>query len=167
MKLSTGIIEIPLEFDNGDTEYIKIRSRDNGLMERIKNFEKSMHERIQNINFEKYKDDFGKDISIESFDFKSLMEMAPEQLAEIEKKASTLNAIDDEINQQFKDEIDSIFGSDISSKAFKYLQPLDIVDESGIPYIMQVMNAIATELQKRGAKLNEIANNKHAAKYKK
>ena len=40
MKLSTGKVAFPLQFDNGDVENIFINPHDAGLQARIRNFEK-------------------------------------------------------------------------------------------------------------------------------
>mgnify|MGYP003518599898 CR=1 FL=1 len=50
MKLSTGKIALPLQFDNGDVENIFINPHDAGLQDRIKGFETSIHERLKKIN---------------------------------------------------------------------------------------------------------------------
>ena len=50
MKLSTGKIAFPLQFDNGDVENIFINPHDAGLQERIKGFETSIHKRLQKIS---------------------------------------------------------------------------------------------------------------------
>ena len=58
MKLSTGKIAFPLQFDNGDVENIFINPHDAGLQARIRNFENSIKERLQKINLEKHKEAF-------------------------------------------------------------------------------------------------------------
>ena len=72
MKLSTGKVAFPLQFDNGDVENIFINPHDTGLQDRIKGFETSIHERLQKINLEKYKDAFADGVDIGSLDFTSL-----------------------------------------------------------------------------------------------
>ena len=69
MKLSTGKIAFPLQFDNGDVENIFINPHDAGLQDRIKGFETSIHERLQKINLEKHKDAFVDGVDIGNLDF--------------------------------------------------------------------------------------------------
>ena len=84
-------------------------------------------------------------------------------------RSDGLNEIDKELEKEFCAEIDSIFDSDVSSKAFKYVPPLAMVtDENGEceMYIMLVLKALAVEIQKYGDKMNN-ATNKYTQKYAK
>lgn len=169
MKLSTGKIAIPLQFDNGDVENVFINPHDEGLQDRIKGFEASMRERLKKINLEKHKEAFVDGVDIGNLDFSKLMDMSAEELEKITKQTDALNEIDKELEKEFCAEIDSIFDSDVSSKAFKYVPPLDMVtDENGEceMYILLVLKALAIEIQKYGNKMNE-ATNKYTAKYPK
>lgn len=169
MKLSTGKIAIPLQFDNGDVENVFINPHDEGLQDRIKGFEASMHERLKKINLEKHKEAFVDGVDIGNLDFSKLMDMPAEELEKITKQTDALNEIDKELEKEFCAEIDSIFDSDVSSKAFKYVPPLAMVtDENGEceMYILLVLKALAIEIQKYGNKMNE-ATNKYTAKYPK
>jgi hypothetical protein len=169
MKLSTGRISLPLEFDNGDVEHISINPHDAGLQTRIKNFENSIRERIKKINLEKYKDAFVEGVDTSKLDFASLMEMSAEELEKITKQTDAVAEIDKELEREFCAEIDAVFDADVSSKAFKYVPPLAMVEteegESEI-YILLVMKALAVEIQKYGNKMNS-ATNKYTAKYPK
>lgn len=169
MKLSTGKIAFPLQFDNGDVENIFINPHDAGLQSRIKNFETSIHERLQKINIEKHKDAFVDGVDISNLDFTKLMDMSPEELEKITKQTDAIAEIDKELEREFCAEIDSIFDSDVSSKAFKYVPPLAMVpEETGECelYILLVLKALAVEIQKYGNKMNN-ATNKYVAKYPK
>lgn len=171
MKLSTGKIGFPIYFDNGDVETVYINPYDNGLQERIRNFETSIKGRVKKINFEKYKDTFGSGFDVSSLDFNKLVEMSEEELKMFENQTEVLNAIDKEIEKELCEEIDNIFQSDVSSKAFKYVPPLAMIptDENGKGcemYIVLVLQALATEVQKYGKKMNK-ATEKYTSKYKK
>lgn len=169
MKLSTGKIAFPIEFDNGDVENIFINPHDTGLQDRIKGFETSIRERLQKINLEKYKDAFTDGVDIGSLDFTKLMDMSAEEIEKITKQTDAMAEIDKELEREFCEEIDNIFQSDVSSKAFKYVPPLAMVpDENGECelYILLVLKALAIEIQKYGNKMNE-ATNKYVAKYPK
>ena len=169
MKLSTGKIAFPLQFDNGDVENIFINPHDAGLQDRIKGFETSIHERLQKINLEKHKDAFVDGVDIGNLDFTKLMDMSAEELEKITKQTDAMAEIDKEFEREFCAEIDNIFQSDVSSKAFKYVPPLAMVpDENGECelYILLVLKALAIEIQKYGNKMNN-ATNKYVAKYPK
>jgi hypothetical protein len=169
MKLSTGKIAFPLQFDNGDVENVFINPHDTGLQQRIKGFEKSIHERLQKINLEKHKDAFVDGVDIGNLDFTKLMDMSAEELEKITKQTNAMAEIDKELEREFCAEIDNIFQSDVSSKAFKYVPPLAMVpDENGECelYILLVLKALAIEIQKYGNKMNN-ATNKYVSKYSK
>ena len=169
MKLSTGKVAFPLQFDNGDVENIMINPHDTGLKSRIKNFENSIRARLQKINLEKHKDAFADGVDIGNLDFAKLMDMSAEELEKITKQTDAMAEIDKELEKEFCAEIDEIFQSDVSSKAFKYVPPLAMVsDENGEceMYILLVLKALAIEIQKYGNKMNN-ATNKYVAKYPK
>lgn len=169
MKLSTGKVAFPLQFDNGDIENIMINPHDTGLQERIKNFETSIHSRLQKINLEKHKEAFADGVDIGNLDFTKLLDMSAEELEKITKQTDAMAEIDKELEREFCAEIDSIFDSDVSNKAFKYVPPLAMVaDENGDceMYILLVLKALAMEIQKYGNKMNN-ATNKYVAKYPK
>ena len=169
MKLSTGKVAFPLQFDNGDIENIFINPHDTGLQTRIRNFENSIKERLQKINLEKYKEAFVDGVDVSNLDFSKLMDMSAEELEKITKQTDAMNEIDKELEKEFCAEIDNIFQSDVSSKAFKYVPPLAMVpDENGECelYILLVLKALAIEIQKYGNKMNN-ATNKYVAKYPK
>lgn len=165
MKLSTGKVAIPLRFDNGDVENIFINPYDEELQKRIKNFETSIRARFQKINLEKHKDAFVDGIDIGNFDFTKMMGMSQEELEKITKQTDAMAEIDKELEKELCAEIDHIFQSDVSSKAFKYVPPLAMVmDENGEceMQILLVLKAMAIEIQKYGNKMN-----KYVAKYPK
>ena len=169
MKLSTGKVAFPLHFDNGDVENIYINPHDKTLMDRIKNFENSIHKRLEKMKLDKYEDAFKDGVDISSLDFDKLMNMSGEELEKITKQTDALNEIDKELEKYFCDEIDEIFQSDVSSKAFKYVPPLAMVEaENKEPemYILLVLKALAVEVQKYGNSMQN-ATNKYVAKYPK
>ena len=169
MKLSTGKVAFPLEFDNGDVEQIMINPHDAKLQERIKGFEKAIQKRMNSIDLEKYKDAFTKNTNMSDITFDNLMKMSAEELDKIYSDANTLSELDKEIEKEFCEELDLVFDSDISSKAFKYVPPLAMVEsEEGEPeiYILLVLKALALEIQKYGNKAN-ARTNKYTEKYPK
>lgn len=169
MKLSTGRVSFPLYFENGDVEYIFINPHDSELQGRINNFESSIRERLRKINIEKHKEAFADGVDIGSLDFTKLMDMSAEEIEKITKQTSAMSEIDKELEREFCAEIDSIFDTDVSKKAFKYVPPLAMVEtEDGEceMYIMLVLKALALEIQKYGNKMNDVSN-KYIKKYPK
>ena len=169
MKLSTGKVAFPLQFDNGDVENVFINPHDTGLQERIKNFESSLKARLDEIKLEKHKEAFADNVDFTSLDFDKLMQMSGEELEKITKQTEAIAKLDKEIEKEFCNELDKVFDSDVSSKAFKYVPPLAMVEtEEGEceMYILLVLKALALEIQKHGNKMSE-ATNKYTAKYPK
>ena len=169
MKLSTGKVRLPLEFDNGDVEYVMINPYDPKLQERIKGFEASISARIKNLNFEKYKEALAEDLDLGEIDFENLINLPQEDLEKIAKQTEVLAQIDKEIEAEFCAELDAIFDDNVSEKAFKYVSPLATVpgeDGESEVYLVLVLKALAVEIQKCGKNLNSI-NNKYTEKYPK
>ncbi|MBO5854364.1 MAG: hypothetical protein J6Q61_06475 [Bacteroidales bacterium] len=150
-------------------ENVMINPHDSGLQDRIKGFEKSIKARLQKINLEKHKEAFADGVNIATLDFETLVNMSEEELEKITKQTDAMVEIDKEIEKELCEEIDAIFNSDVSSKAFKYVPPLAMIpDENGDceMYILLVLKALAVEIQKYGDKMNN-ATNKYVAKYPK
>jgi hypothetical protein len=175
MKLSTGKVAFPIEFDNGDVETIYFNPNDREFIQRVMNFENSINERIKNINVEKYKAniDDGIDINIDIDNLSKLEEMTPDEMESLRKKIGAVIDIDKEYQNALKDELNDIFKSDISSKVFKYCEPMDnviITDENGNEtskmFIMQFIEAFSEEIKKHQAKVSP-AMKKHLDKYAK
>lgn len=169
MKLSTGKVAFPLHFDNGDVENIMLNPHDAELQSRIKNFEISIRERLKKIDIEKHKDAFVDGVNFDKMSFDKLMDMSAEELNKITKQTDAMAEIDKELEREFCAEIDAIFDSDVSSKAFKYVPPLAVImDDRGEceMYIIMVLKALALEIQKYGNKMNK-ATEKYVAKYPK
>ena len=169
MKLSTGKVAFPLYFDNGDVEKIYINPHDAGLQKRINGFQDSVRERMKKINLEKHKNAFSDSFNLQGMDFDKLMEMPQEDLEKITNQTSAILAISEELEKEFCEELDIIFDSDISKKAFKYVPPLALVEnEDGECelYILLVLKALAVEIQKYGNKMNS-ATSKYVEKYPK
>ena len=174
MKLSTGKVGFPIEFDNGDKEDKKKKTNDRGIQERIKGFEASIEKRIKEIDLEKYKSRFEGNIpEIDLDNPEKLLEMSAEELKNLQSRLDAVNEIEAEYNKAVKDELDVVFGGEISDVAFRYCQPFDTViveDENGNEkremYIMHFIHWLMVELKKYGAE-NKSAMDKHIAKYNK
>ena len=174
MKLSTGQVAFPIEFDNGDKAVIYFNPNDRGIQERIKGFEASIEKRIKEIDLEKYKSRFEGNIpEIDLDNPEKLLEMPAEELKNLQGRLDAVNEIEAEYNKAIKDELDVVFGGKISDAAFRYCQPFDTViveDENGNEkreiYIMHFIRWLMIELRKYGAE-NKSAMDKHLAKYNK
>ena len=175
MKLSTGKVAFPIEFDNGDKAVIYFNPNDRGIQDRIQGFEASIEKRIKQIDLEKYKSRFDDKVSVD-FDIENpekLLEMSADELKSLQSRLDAVNEIEADYNKAVKDELDVVFGGKISDVAFRYCQPFDTViveDENGNEkremYIMHFIHWLMVELKKYGAE-NKSAMDKHLAKYSK
>lgn len=174
MKLSTGQVAFPIEFDNGDKAVIYFNPNDRGIQERIQNFEKSIESRIKAIDLEKYKSRFECDtVDFDIENPEKLLEMSADELKALQNRLDAVNEIEVEYNKAVKDELDVVFGGKISDVAFRYCQPFDTViveDENGNEkremYIIHFIRWLMVELKKYGAE-NKSAMDKHLSKYAK
>lgn len=175
MKLSTGKVAFPIEFDNGDKAVIYFNPNDRGIQERINGFEASIEKRIKEIDLEKYKSRFDDNVAVD-IDLENpekLLEMSPGELKALQNRLDAVNDIEKEYNKAVRDELDVVFGNKISDVAFRYCQPFDTViveDENGNKnremYIMHFIHWLMVELKKYGAE-NKSAMDKHLSKYAK
>lgn len=174
MKLSTGKVAFPIEFDNGDKEVIYFNPNDREFIKRVMDFENSIEARTKKINIDKYKDriEDGVNVNINIDDFSQIEKMSAEEIASLRRKVGAIVDIDAEYQQALKDELNDIFKCDISAQVFKYCEPMDMVfvaDESGNEtsemFIMQFIRAFGEEIKKYQAKVSP-AMQKHLEKYK-
>ena len=143
MKLSTGKIAFPIEFDNGDKQNIYFNPNDPNLPLRLRDFQGKMSDRIKEI----------EDVPMNE-------KGEPETEAYMEKFKEMQNIL--------YEELDSAFGGDISAVVFKYCSPFAIV--GGEYFIIQFIEAIRPEIEKSVKKANADVQkkmNKHIAKYAK
>ncbi len=144
IKLSTGKIAFPIEFDGEETAVIYFNPNDPNLSIRMKDFEQNMKDKLELLE---------KDFSLD-------VEGNPEDPEMIEDFRKVQNAL--------FEEIDRAFDSKISDVVFKHCSPLAIVD--GDFFIMQFIEAIKPEVQKhvdKGRKAIDKKIQKHVGKYMK
>lgn len=165
MKLNTGKIAFPIEFDNGDIQNIYFNPSDPELGTRLikaKDIISSRIEKIGTDNFELSNDG-------EPVDFKSLEDtqnLTDEQMDNLIKKSEKFSEVFGKTKQIIFEELNNAFGSDISSVVFKYCSPFAIVD--GNYYVLNFLEAIAPEIKKYINKANkevEKKMQKHLGKY--
>ena len=143
MKLSTGKVAFPIEFDNGAKETIYFNPNDPDLFVRFSNFEKRVEEKLNGIS------DF--DLSVDG---------TPKNEELLEKFEN--------INKVICEELDVAFASNVSDIVFKYCSPFAIV--GGEYFLIQFVQAIRPEIEKHNKKANvELQKKmaKHTDKYTK
>ena len=143
MKLSTGKVAFPIEFDNGVKETIYFNPNDPDLFVRFSNFEKRVEEKLNDIG------DF--DLSVDG----------------TPKNEELLERFEN-INQVICEELDVAFASNVSNVVFKYCSPFAII--GGEYFLFQFVQAIRPEIEKHNKKANTELQKKmakHTSKYSK
>lgn len=143
MKLKTGKIAFPIEFDNGEKMAIYFNPSDPDLMIRMRDLQKNINEKIGKA----------EDIPLNA-------DGTPEKKDDVEAYENLMEI--------FKNELDTAFGGEISAVVFKYCSPLAIVD--GEYFVLQFIEAIIPEIEKEITKAraeSEKRIEKHLAKYAK
>ena len=175
LKLSTGKVAFDIEFDNGDVETIYFNPHDREFVKKIMNFEESIQKKTKEIDLDKYKttlDDGVKlDLSLENVS--KIADMSEDEISSVKNKVNAIMEIDNEYQTAIKEELNNVFGFDVSAQIFKHCNPMDsvlVVDESGkeksVMFIMQFLEGLAEELKKYQEKLSPAAQ-KHLNKYAK
>ena len=143
MKLSTGKVAFPIEFDNGDKQNIYFNPNDPDLMIRMKNLDKKIQEKIDGL----------EDVELNE-------EGKPTQISQIETFEKMQNIL--------KEELDYAFGGSVSEVVFKHCSPFAIV--GGEYFVVQFIQEITPEIEKHIKKANSDVEKrmaKHIDKYKK
>lgn len=173
MKLSTGKVAFPIEFDNGDKQCIYFNPNDKNIRERIDKFEESINQRISRIDIEKYKTRFGANTNLDLTDIENWQNISPEKLEQLKLHADVIAEFESEYNNAVKSELDTVFGSIISPIVFKYCEPFANVIVEGEDgetkselYILHFLHWLMVELKKYGEG-NRDAMQKHIGKYAK
>ena len=143
IKLNTGKVAFPIEFDNGDSVNIFFNPNDPDLFVRFSEFEKRMSEKIKDIDdIDMNEDGTPKDINIVD-EFKKMKDALCEEL-------------------------DIAFGNKISGDVFKHCSPFAIIN--GDYFVIQFIMAIRPEIEKHNKKANADVQKKmakHINKYAK
>ena len=141
MKLSTGKLAFPIEFDNGDVQNIYFNPNDPDLAIRMKDFRGKVEARTKDLE-----------------DIKLKQDGTPEDASAIERFREIRNIV--------CEELDTAFNGDISSVVFKHCSPFAVVN--GDYFIMQFIEGIKPEIEKHIKKANadvEKKMQKHIANY--
>lgn len=143
MKLSTGKVAFPIEFDNGDKDCIYFNPNDPNLSIRLTDFQDKITARVKELD-----------------DMRLNAEGKPKDNSAIEDFRKFQNFL--------FEELDIAFGGEVSAVVFKHCSPFAIV--GGDYFIMQFVEAIKPEIEKHIKKANadvEKKMAKHLNKYKK
>lgn len=167
MKLSVGKVAFPIEFDNGDKDVIYFNPNDPDLATRLMKAKDNIGDKLENLNAENYT--IKNDGSFElPEDIDGYENMSEEEREALTNRAEVMTKLLESTKNIICEEIDSAFNSDISSVVFKHCSPLAVVN--GEYFIIQFLNAITPEIQKKINKSNaevEKKMSKHIAKYQK
>ena len=143
MKLSTGKVAFPIEFDNGDKSVIYFNPSDPNLSIRLMDFQDKIMSRVKEIE-----------------NMKLSIDGTPEEDSAIEHFRKFQNVL--------FEELDVAFGGEISKIVFKHCSPFAIIN--GEYFILQFVEAIKPEIEKYIKKSNadiEKKMSKHIDKYRK
>lgn len=141
MKLSTGKLAFPIEFDNGDKQNIYFNPNDPDLAIRMKDFQGKVESRTKDLE-----------------DLRLKQDGTPEDVEAIEKFR--------QIRTILCEELDAAFNGEVSEVVFKHCSPFAIVN--GDYFIMQFLAAIKPEIEKQVRKANSAVEQKmqkHIAQY--
>lgn len=166
MKLKTGNkVKFPLEFDNGDKDYIYFDPCDPDLPIRLITSKDRISEKIEAMKIDDF--ELGKDGEVAvPKDFSDFENMTDEQIEAILNKSKIQIKIMEDTKKIIYDELDYAFNSDVSATVFKHCSPFAIID--GEYYVGQFFRGIAPEIQKYTQKSNEELEkkmSKHIRKY--
>lgn len=164
MKLSTGKVAFPIEFDNGDKETIYFNPNDPDLATRLIASKDKISDRLSKLNFNELPlNNDGESVDVTSINVSELTQEQIEQLSDIANNAAKSIT---ETKKVICEELDAAFNSEVSAVVFKHCSPFAVVN--GEYFIMQFLNAITPEIQKHVKKTNaevEANMSKHINKY--
>jgi hypothetical protein len=172
MQMSTGLVEFPITFDNGDKAVIHINPHDRQFLKQLLLLGEKVEARMKNVNLDKYKQVFndGIKLDVDISDIKSVEQLSEDRLKSLGKKLIALTEIDQEYQDVVKAELNEVFKEDVSSVVFKYCQPLDnvVVEKDGEKVAMSYIQHFITEVMAELNRFNEkrtVAMKKHIGKY--
>lgn len=167
IKLSTGKIAFPIEFDNGDKDCIYFNPNDPNLATRLIESKDKIQKRLEKMKFEDFEmTNSGEAVKIDEIE--SINDLSEEQRTILVENAEKIAKIVNDTKDIVCEELNVAFGSDISSVVFKYCSPFAVV--GGNYFVMNFLEAITPEIQKYINKSNaetEKKLGKHINKYMK
>ena len=141
MKLNTGKVAIPIEFDTGDVENIYFNPSDPDFAVRLKKMMANLKEYAENMQ-----------------DFELDENGNPTNDSFLDSFAET--------QEKLTQEIDGAFKSEVSKVAFKHCSPFALINDEY--FVTQFFNAITPVVQmhiEKATKASAERKNKHIGKY--
>lgn len=165
LKLSTGRVAFPIEFDNGDVQNIYFNPSDPELGTRFVAANEAITKRMEDLEIKDIElDPTGEPVNVS--DFENFDDITETQAEYIKKRAAVISEVTAQTKKIIYEELDKAFDSDVSSVVFKYCSPLAIVN--GEYFITAFLKAITPEIRKYVEKSTVEAQrrmNKHIGKY--
>ena len=165
MKLSTGKVAFPIEFDNGDKACIYFNPNDPDFASRLMSVKDKISNRIKSVGAENLEISANGETIV---NYKNVSEFSAEEFEAAKKHAEKSTKAFDETKKIICEELNEAFGSDVSTVVFKYCSPFAIVE--GQYYIVYFLESILPEIQKSIEKTNKTAEkkmSKYIEKYRK
>lgn len=166
MKLSTGKVAFPIEFDNGDKDCIYFNPNDPDLATRLVNAKNNIAERMEQIKTDEIL--LNNEGNIEVNTISEFLKLEESKKTEIISKAEAAAEIVNKTKNIVFEELDRAFGSSISKVVFKHCSPFAIVN--GDYFFVQFIEAIKPEIESQIKKSSEETKSKiekHIGKYRK
>lgn len=174
MQIKTNIVEISINIGNEESAVIHLNPNDRGFLRDLLQLNERVSGKMKSVDLTKYKESLndGIKIDVDVTKIENIEQLSEERLKSVQNKLLTMISIDEEYQNVVKTELNSIFKQDVSSKLFKYFQPLDdvVVDKNGkeitMPFITYCLEKIAEDFQKYDKNRREKMD-KHLNKYRK
>ena len=114
MKLSTGKVAFPIEFDNGDKDCIYFNPNDPDLATRLIASKDKIQKRIEEMNFDDFEmSNNGEAVAVD--EIKSVNDLSEEQMSALVENAEKVAKIVNDTKAIVCEELNAAFDSDIST----------------------------------------------------
>lgn len=157
MKLSTGRVAFPIEFDNGDVECIYFNPNDPDLGRRLIESKDKIQKRLEEIDVDNLELTNNGE-SVKANELKNITSLTEDEITELVQNAEKIAKVVNDTKTVVCEELDRAFNGDISSIVFKHCSPFAIVD--GDYFVMNFLEAIAPEIAKHQNASNKAVENK-------
>lgn len=157
ISVSTNLIPITLNFDNGDSGKFYCNIGNTDFFEKFASLEDRIQEKLKSIDTSKVEcDENGNPILDIDVENKSEEEVRKEY-----ERVKTLIDVINQTNNVFMEEIDDLFGCEASSVIFKYTAPMTYSQQYDDYYITGILGDIAKEIKSKIDKNKKSAIKKH------
>lgn len=172
MKLTTGKISVPIEFDNGERSEFFFNPNDKNLQAKIDAFSENVEKKMHEIDMEKYRLRYNNDVAIDLTDIDAVIDLGENDFNNMKKNIDVISDMTEEYSKIVKEELNAVFENNISEIVFKYCQPFDTIsyiDEKGKErqdlYVLYFLRTFAIELRDYYDRNNKAVE-KHLSKYR-